>query len=55
MTFKLRPSVIIISLGLVIALISAVWTAQQELVSVISVALVGALTKLVESEEVTGK
>jgi len=55
MKIKIRPSVMIISVGLVVALIWAVGTGQGELVSVLAVALVGALTKLVESEEVSDK
>lgn len=55
MQIHIRPSILLISLGLVVALISAVITKQTELVGVLSVALVGALTKLVESEEVSGK
>jgi hypothetical protein len=52
---KIRPSVLVISLGLVIALVYAVIQGNNEMVSVLSVALVGALTKLVESEEVSDK
>ena len=48
---RIRPSVAIISIGLVTAIIWAVSNGNQEMVSVLSVALVGALTKLVESEE----
>jgi len=53
MKIKIRPSVMIISLGLVVALVWAVIGDSLELVSILSVALIGALTKLVESEEVS--
>lgn len=52
MNIKIRPTILIISLGLVVALVWAVSSHQNELVATLSVALVGALTKLVESEEV---
>ena len=55
MTIKIRPSVLIISTGLVTALVWAVSANQMEMVATLSVALVGALTKLVESEEVSDK
>jgi len=51
MQIKIRPSVIIISVGLTTALVYAVISGTQEMVAVLSVALVGALSKLVESEE----
>jgi len=55
MNIKIRPTILIISLGLVIALIWAVVTKEVGMVSTLSVALIGALTKLVESEEATNK
>jgi len=55
MKIKIRPSVLVISIGLVTALIWAVSANRVEMVSTLSVALIGALTKLVESEEVTDK
>jgi len=48
---KIRPSILIISIGLVVALVYAVIKGQGEMVSILAVALTGALTKLVESEE----
>jgi len=51
MSIKIRPSVLIISLGLVTSLVWAVSANQMEMVSTLAVALVGALTKLTESEE----
>ena len=48
---KIRPSILLISTGLCVALIWAVINSQKEMVSVLAVALTGALTKLVESEE----
>lgn len=51
MKLKVRPSVLIISIGLVLALCYAVIENQATMVSTICVALVGALSKLVESEE----
>ena len=51
MSIKIRPSVLVLSTGLVVALIFAVVENQYEMVSVLSCALVGSLTKLVESEE----
>lgn len=51
MNIKIRPTIIILSLGLVTALVWAVVANQMEMVGVLAVALVGALTKLVESEE----
>jgi len=53
MKIKIRPTVLVISVGLVVALICAVVKDSLELVSTLSVALIGALTKLVESEEVS--
>jgi len=50
---KVRPTVLIIATGLVVALVWAVTQNQLEMVSTLSVALVGALSKLVESEEAT--
>ena len=55
MQIRVRPSVLIISLGLVTSLVWAVSANQMEMVSTLAVALVGALTKLVESEEVSSK
>ena len=55
MKIKIRPTILIIALGLVIALIWAVVQGSLEMVSTLSVALVGALTKLVESEETSSK
>ena len=49
---KIRPSILIISTGLVVALVTAIVTKQDELVKFVALALVSALTKLVESEEV---
>ena len=53
MKIKVRPSVLVISIGLVVALVYAVIASETGMVSTICVALVGALTKLVESEEKT--
>lgn len=55
MKVKLRPSVIIISTGLVVALIYAVVKGDAAMVSGLAIALTGSLSKLVESEEVSGK
>ena len=55
MNIKIRPSVLVISVGLVVSLVFAVTQGNNEMVGVLSVALVGALTKLVESEEVSDK
>jgi len=55
MKIKIRPTVLIIAVGLVAALIVAIVKGYMETISVIAVALTGALTKLVESEEVTAK
>jgi hypothetical protein len=55
MSIKIRPAILVIAVGLVIALVWAVAVGNMEMVSVISVALAGSLTKLVESEEVSGK
>ncbi|KKL68776.1 hypothetical protein LCGC14_2121590 [marine sediment metagenome] len=55
MQIKIRPAVMLISTGLVVALVYAVAQGDKDLVALLSVALMGALTKLVESEEATGK
>jgi len=54
MNIKIRPAILLISLGLVVALVWAVAANQKDMVGVLSVALAGSLTKLVESEEVSG-
>jgi len=51
MKVKIRPAILVISIGLVVALIYAVALHDKDLVAVIAVALMGALTKLVEAEE----
>lgn len=51
MKIKIRPAVITISVGLVVSLVYAVIAGNTAMVSTIAVALVGALSKLVESEE----
>jgi len=55
MNIKIRPAILLISLGLVVALIWAVSQESAEMVSVLAVALTGALSKLVESEEVSSR
>jgi len=51
MKIKIRPAILVIALGLVVALVYAVIHDNNEMVSVLAVALAGSLTKLVESEE----
>ena len=53
MNIKIRPTVVVIAVGLVIALVWAVITKQSDMVSALAITLAGTLTKLVESEEVT--
>ena len=55
MSVKIRPAILMISLGLVVALVWAVIQGNMEMVSVLAVALTGSLTKLVESEEAGGR
>ena len=55
MKVRIRPAILIISAGLVTALVLAVKADSQELVATLAVALTGALTKLVESEEKGGE
>jgi len=55
MNIKIRPAILVISVGLVTALIWAVAADNYEMVSVLAVALAAALSKLVESEEASSK
>ena len=54
MNIKIRPAILTISIGLVVALVYAVINGDNEMVAVLAVALTGSLTKLVESEEAGG-
>ena len=51
MNIKIRPSILVISVGLVVALIVALQLGQTEAVAAIITAIAGTASKLVESEE----
>ena len=55
MNIKIRPAILVISLGLVVALIWAVVIGNGAMVSNLAIALTASLTKLVESEEASSK
>jgi len=55
MKIKIRPAILLISLGLIVALVISILTHYEELAKVIVIGLVASLSKLVESEEVSGQ